>query len=658
MFARIIRWSFYSLVFITPLVFLPNTTELFEFNKLIVTWTLTTIIIAAWAARMLAEKRWIFKRTPLDWPILIFLITTLLSLLFSIDRHVSWYGYYSRWNGGFLSLLSYALLYWSYVSNMTNKSTLRTMHFALSSAALVAFYGVLEHFGIDKNIWVQDVQNRVFSTIGQPNWLAAYLVALIWVPISKLFNDQFLILNFKSINKNQIINFLIFILLFITLLFTKSRSGILAFGISAAFYWGYLMFISKAKLILPFLVFGGVVLSMMIFVSNPIRDLVFKTTSQVLPNSNAGTQLDTGGTESGNIRKIVWTGAIRIWQGSTKNMLLGSGPETFAQSYYQYRPIEHNMTSEWELLYNKAHNEFLNQLATTGILGLGAYLLLLSAMLWTIIKSQIQNPKSQKLSFEIWSLNLAILAGWVTIPITNFWGFSVVVVQILMFLLPAMAVSLQELESKSVEEFKWPQLLVFLPALLLLNSIFRYWYADTRLAEGQKDIKYFQGTQNAQYLLLAHNQTVQAYRLNPVEPVIASELSNSAAYLSLANLQQSTPAAQQLADLSIAASDRALQISPHHPNYYKSRARSLILLSDLSPNYLNLAATTLEQAIKISPTDPRLPFNLGVIYKYLGRNDEAVQMFARSLNLKADFGEPQKQLTEMATASANQKTPR
>jgi putative inorganic carbon (hco3(-)) transporter len=638
MFARLIRWSFYSLVFIVPLIFLPNTTELFEFNKLIVTWILTTFIVAAWVARMLAEKRWIFKRTALDWPLIIFLLVTLLSTLFSIDRHVSWFGYYSRWNGGFLSLFSYALLYWSFVSNMDSNSTRKLINFSLVSASLVAFYGVLEHFGIDKHIWVQDVQNRVFSTIGQPNWLAAYLVALIWIPVST-FNTKFEIRNLKSV-----LNLVLFVLLFVTLLFTKSRSGILAFGISAAFYWGYIFFTTKTKLLMPMVILGGLILGMFVFVSNPIRDLVFKTTTQVLPNTGAGTQLDTGGTESGNIRKIVWTGAIRIWQGNTKNLLLGSGPETFAQSYYQYRPLEHNMTSEWELLYNKAHNEFLNQLATTGIIGLGSYILLLAAMIYVLIREL----KSHSANLFI----LSLLAGWLTFPVTNFWGFSVVVVQILMFILPAIAVTSNEPESKTIEEFNWPHLLIFIPAIFIIYSVLRYWYADTRLAEGQKDIKYFQATQNAQYLMLAHQQTIQAYQLNSAEPVIASELSNTAAYLSLANLQQSTPAAQQLAEISIAASDKALNTSPRHPNYYKSRARSLILLSDLSPKYLELAAQTLEQAILISPTDPRLPFNLGVIYKYLGRDEEAKVMFLKSLNLKADFGEPQKQLTEMATSSA------
>ena len=112
--------------------------------------------------------------------------------------------------------------------------------------------------------------------------------------------------------------------------------------------------------------------------------------------------------------------------------MIGAGPETFAQAYYQYRPIEHNQTSEWELLYNKAHNEFLNYLATTGVFGLLSYLVLLFFM------------ARQMLNTRYLILNTALLAGWVSISVTNFWGFSVVIVQLFLFLFPALAVTLHD----------------------------------------------------------------------------------------------------------------------------------------------------------------------------------------------------------------------
>ncbi len=458
---RLIPIFYYLLFILVPLVWLPNTSELFEFNKLILTYILTTLIAGTWLIRMIIEKKIIFKRTILDIPLLIFLGFSILSLVFSIDVHTSWLGYYSRWNGGLLSLISYSLLYWAFVSNMDSKSALRAVRCALWAAATVAVYGSLEHFGFsiscllttgsfNVSCWVQDVQNRVFATLGQPNWLAAYIVALIFIPLSNItpFNPPLKLRGGNPKGEGDIwkisVNFAIFILLFATLLFTKSRSGLLAFGISSLVFWG-LSF--GKKTIMPMIIFAISISSLILIFQNPIRDLVFKPT---VAEKTVGTALESGGTESGSIRKIVWTGATRIWTSNIKNLLIGTGPETFAMAYYQYRPLEHNQTSEWELLYNKAHNEFLNYLAATGLLGLTSYLILLGSMLW-IFKSQILNTNNQINSknqiqniLDLRILNLGFFAGWLTISITNFWGFSVVVMQLFLFLLPAIAITLND----------------------------------------------------------------------------------------------------------------------------------------------------------------------------------------------------------------------
>ena len=444
LFNKIIAGSYCLLFIVVPLIFLPNTSELFEFNKIIVTYILTTLIVTAWAIHCIVEKKFIFRRTPLDIPILLFLGSSILSLLGSIDVHTSWYGYYSRWNGGLLSLISYSLLYWAFVSNMDSKSALRAVHCGLWAAAIVAVYGSLEHFGFsiscllttssfDVACWVQDVQNRVFATLGQPNWLAAYLVALIYIPLSQLTSRSPLFKKERgSKGVSYWMNLGIFILLFLTLLFTKSRSGLLAFGFSSLVFW----FPQLKKSLKPFLILNSLILILTLVVPNPIRDLVLKTKDQ-RPTANQGPALEVGGTESGSIRKIVWSGATRIWSSNIKNLMIGTGPETFAMAYYQYRPLEHNQTSEWELLYNKAHNEFLNYLATTGVLGLGSYLFLLGAMFWNF-KFLIFNLNSN------FKFQIALLAGWLTILVTNFWGFSVVIMQLFLFLFPAIAITLKD----------------------------------------------------------------------------------------------------------------------------------------------------------------------------------------------------------------------
>lgn len=647
--SRIITWSYYLLFISVPLIFLASTSELFEFNKMILTYLLTVIIAVAWLVRMLLAKRIIFRRSLLDIPILIFLVSQFLSLIFSVDPRVSWLGYYGRFNGGLVSLVCYSLLYWAFVSNMTKKSAQTTIYCSLATAAIISIWGILEHFGssfscllttghFNDACWVQLVKDRVFATLGQPNWLAAYLTALIFIPISLGLQNA----------KRRPIYYLLSAICFLALLFTNSRSGMFAFGVAALVFWSIHLWTTKNWK--TFIILNSLFIIPLLIFPNVTRDLIFKNgslpvRSQPASVAKEGPALETGGTESGAIRKIVWTGAIRAWLSSPKTILIGFGPETFTMAYYQFRPIEHNNTSEWELLYNKAHNEFLNYLTTTGLVGLLSYLLLLGTMFWTFIR-----PLKK---FEI----PALLAGWLTIPITNFWGFSVVIMQILLFLLPALALVLSAPEMPPLKPHHssaagyFAAGLIFLFAGYLGIVILRYWTADTYFAAAQKYEHIFTASQDPQDLFSAFQFAGQSVDLNPGEPSLNSEYSTLAAFMSLVTSETNATASAQLARLAQSHGQQAIITSPHHPNYYKSLSRALIVLSTQNPAYLPEADKVLAAAQTISPTDPRLPFNRGIIAKYLKNYSAAVKFFSAALALKPDFADAQGQLAIVATSA-------
>ncbi|MCJ7829549.1 hypothetical protein MUP50_00465, partial [Patescibacteria group bacterium] len=108
--------------------------ELFEFNKMLLVYFFTILIITAWLIKMIAAKKFLFKRSFWDIPLLIFLISQFLSFLISIDKHTSLWGYYSRFNGGLVSIICYLLLYWAFISNMDKSKTLCSMFYVLCSA--------------------------------------------------------------------------------------------------------------------------------------------------------------------------------------------------------------------------------------------------------------------------------------------------------------------------------------------------------------------------------------------------------------------------------------------------------------------------------------------------------------------------------------------
>ncbi|MBI3559870.1 O-antigen ligase family protein [Candidatus Gottesmanbacteria bacterium] len=658
---RIIRWGFYLLFGLVPILLTPWNYELFEFNKMMAVYALTVIITGAWVVKSITLGEFRIAKTPLDIPTLLFLSSQLLSSLFSIDPHVSWFGYYSRFNGGMLSIMSYVLLYYAFVSNVqemiSDKQEVirKLLKVALASGVVVALYGVAERLGIDKHLWVQDVQNRVFSTLGQPNWLAAYLTAL--VPLTWYFALKSQISKLKSQNSwslEFVMSLLTVALFSVVLLFTRSRSGLLGFAVADVVFWG-LVFIRRglARQGLALSNLRGALLTfiichiaffLIIFLNGTSIDSVDRwfslnawksrlsysrsievtnpRSNEATPSAYTAPLLETGGTESGTIRKYVWQGAINAWQSSTKTKLIGTGTETFAFAFYQYRPREHNLTSEWDFLYNKAHNEYLNYLSTTGIFGLGSYLLFISSFLVWFVK----NLKTQNV------LSLALLAGWASILVTNFFGFSVVILQVFLFMFPAMAISGEHIKVYKVKlpyAFFTPLVLLVSLALLVLLSI--SWYADTLYATG------YRASRTGQYDV-AVAELSRAGFLNPNEPLYADELGNAyAGLVSSAIEAKDATAAASLVKQSLAASDRAITTSPHNVNFWKSRTKVYYAFSSFDPAFNDAAIEALDRASKLSPNDPKITYNLAILYGRKASNDKAIDLLKASIDLKPNY---------------------
>src|SRR3989344_364409 len=254
----VIEYSFYLLFLLVPLVFTSKTSELFEFNKMWLAFGLTIIIGASWFTKMIIQKKILLFRTPLDVPIGLFLLSQIISTIFSLDTHVSIWGYYSRFNGGLLSIIAYVFLYYAFMANFFAKAEAgllivkRLILVSLFSGIIVALWGLPSHFGYDPtcylfrgtfdvSCWTDAFQPRVriFSTLGQPDWLAAYLVILIPIALS-LFIASFKTIaeskdKFRILKKNILLLaccLLLVILFYADLVFTDSRSGFIAFWVA------------------------------------------------------------------------------------------------------------------------------------------------------------------------------------------------------------------------------------------------------------------------------------------------------------------------------------------------------------------------------------------------------------------------------------------
>jgi putative inorganic carbon (hco3(-)) transporter len=708
---KIIEYSFYAIFFFVPLVLAPDTSELFEFNKMWLTYILAIFIFAAWFSKMFIKRTFRIQRTPLDIPIILFLLSQVISTVFSLDSHISLWGYYSRFNGGLISIITYIFLYYAFVSNFKeNAKTVvkRLIFVTLFSGAIVALWGLPSHFGYDPtclvfrgtfdvSCWTADFQPRVriFSTLGQPDWMAAYLAVLLPLIAGYLIKSPlfFNLTNGLKISWNKLgrfsLYFLIFILFFIDLLYTGAKSGFIAVSLSAlVFAVGYvfleirnrekkdrknftfdfklLAFAAVCTIIITFIV-GTPFQRFRIFSYSGVKSLVTQVTTKpaanttkqttvVTPPPVPGTTGELGGTDSGTIRLYVWQGAIDAW---LHNPIFGTGVETFAFAYYKYRPIGHNLTSEWRYLYNKAHNEFLNYLTTTGAFGLLTYLSIIILFFYLSVKSLLK----EKGSTERRVLILALLCGYISMLVTNFFGFSVVIINLFVFLIPAFVFVLANLidfnkayvfswtkeipnnKAQPIDypfsKFTWASIAVI--SVISLFSIFtliNYWNADRNYAKGYNYDR--AGDYQTAYKYL-HDAVLQ----RPGEPVFKDELSINDAVLAIsllsqnpqdqAQASQAAALAQNLAQEAVSISD---EVNSQHPNnlvFWKTRVRVFYTLSQADERYLPLALTAIKKAAELAPTDADISYNLGVLYGQTGDTKSAVSTLENTVKLKPDL---------------------
>ncbi|MDD2225197.1 MAG: O-antigen ligase family protein [Candidatus Shapirobacteria bacterium] len=620
-----IHFLFLALVFFTPFIFTQSNSELFELPKMYFVYLLTTLITTFHLINVIQKKAPFRKKTFLDIPILLFFISQVISTYYSIDPHTSFFGYYSRLNGGLLSLICYLLLYFILSVYIDSDFKNKIINFSLLSAFLVSIYAIAEHFGIDKNLWVQDVQSRVFSTLGQPNWLAAYLCIFIPFSIFKFFES--IKIDFDKSNKlygrimiRPYLYLILTLIFYISLLFTKSKSGIIACLISLAIYFAVSFFKNKPFRKLLILNYSLLII-LSLLITNPIKDsfISFIKTRHIVPivveDKIPSSKILI--TSSGDIRKIVWTGAIDLWK---KFPIFGTGVETFAYSYYWTRPVEHNLTSEWDYLYNKAHNEYINYLATTGTVGFTTYCFFIISVLFFSLKSPLSKGNLE-------GLNLVVLASFSSILITNFAGFSVVTTSLFFFLLPTLLNPDQEIKVETLHTTSLRKFLVIpiiIISLFLIKKTIFFYIADIAYNQSEK-----YDSQNDYQTALSFAQT--SHQLNPSEPLYIDKLATIYSKIAL------NTGKQEYIDQAIDYSDLTIKISPANINFWKQRAQDYLYLSGIDTKYFSVSITALTNAASLAPTDPKIFYSLGQFLETASLTDQAIPYYQKAIELKSNY---------------------
>lgn len=709
---------------ITPLLIFTWTSELFEIPKMLFIYSTSITILFTWLLHLPIYGKLPFRTSKVDLIIILFLISQILATIFSIHPFTSIFGWYSRMNGGLASIICYLISFYA-INTFLNREQITALIKSLIYASVpVSIYGILQHYGVDSQLWKQDVQHRIFASLGQPNWLAAYLTTIIpftWLFILKpnhhkqnsnhyislaanifimiifaiglsfihrvidtqsvlyinlvglLIIFSFTLNLFKNYLDKSIQYYLIFIISFLALLFTKSRSGLIAFIVSDFIFWGALLILSlklKNDLLInfktvfkKFAIINLIVVVASLIYSTPytpsVNDLIYQ--SSLVPDQETGLAI-SGGSPSSQIRQIVWQGA---WQLGLQYPLFGTGVETFGYSYYWTRPFAHNLVSEWDFLYNKAHNEFLNYIATTGFIGFSTYLALIISIIYVLIKGshliKIINvssiPSTEKQSNSTNILNLSVLCAFGSILITNYFGFSVVIISLFFYTIPAFSDQIKNqlrMISFPLKNliFSFITLLITITGTIFLQfQVYQIFKADLEYETADNLMK----NDDQQTALTLITQAIQRQPRQALYYDLASEISANLSIISF--FSQQPDLAEKYANLSLGYSNRSLELSPFHLNIWKNRAAILINLTTIDPQLMQTATKSLEIAHELAPTDPKVTYNLALLYSRQDMVHSAIETLYRTTEMKPNYPEPYYALAllhyQQATSDSN-----
>ena len=355
--AQIVRSLIYTLVLTTPLIFTSSTVEGFEFPKMIVIYIVGTTIIFLFL--MTRTKKLIKPKTT---PVM-FILAYMAATLTSTHIYTSLWGYYSRFNGGLVSMLVYFGLYITALNllNKTNFENIKKM--MVITSIPVSLYGIFQHLVLSKDQGTV----RIFSNIGQANWLGAYLAFCILIALGYMFSQR-----------NWRLYLSAYSLGFLGLWLTFSVSSLLGLvgGLAVFTACNRGALVKQPRKAVAVATFSFLVVVFMPGIWQKRIEDVYKSITLV-QTAHAQNTKQFNISDSGLIRKGMWAGSIYIITSDSKTFILGSGPETFAYVFQKHRPAFLNYTSEWEYILNKPHNYYLEIWTTTGLIGFTTYIALI-----------------------------------------------------------------------------------------------------------------------------------------------------------------------------------------------------------------------------------------------------------------------------------------
>jgi len=483
---KVIEAGWLAALVVTPLFFNVFSSRVFEPDKLTTLRSIALVMILAWLVKLIEDYRagesgfglragtlappaeyplgrvtvWI-TGTPLVVATLILAGVYLLTTMTSVAPRLSLWGSYQRLQGTYTTL-SYMVIFFFMLGYLrTREQVERLVTTAILTSLPISMYGIVQHEGWDPLPWLGDVQLRVASTMGNSIFVAAYLIMVVPLTLSRLMAALGVMLEEKETNLANFVlaSCYVFVLLaqgaaiffsqsrgpwlgllgglFVFVLLglielrrrAEDRSGLITSEVVLAVIVAILLFpfVPILILIAPFwrkswrwawlswisaAVVSMVLIAVMNLPASPlgfVRDMPYVGRLARILETESGT---------GKVRVLIWEGTVGLVTHDPVRLLIGYGPETMHVAYNPFYPPELGHIEARNASPDRSHNETWDSLVITGVIGFLAYLFLFTSLFYYTLKwlGLIPSARHRHLFISLW-----LVGGLVVVGVLRVW---------------------------------------------------------------------------------------------------------------------------------------------------------------------------------------------------------------------------------------------
>ncbi|MES2803310.1 MAG: O-antigen ligase family protein [Bdellovibrionota bacterium] len=619
-----LQWLICIFVVIMPLLFCKwNDQSPFEMIKAYFSAFSIAVIAGIFLVTRIFRDKIEIRYNNWVWGLLIYLAAYMLSFAFAGHYYSSLWGVLNLPAGSVMTVTTFVVMSLITVQIFSHEHSLKKLASCFVICAfLMSLYGILQHFGGDPIKWwvYASMEERALSTMGQSVGYGTVLGCCLPLCFAFFITSQ---------NRKKAILWAIpFICMNLGILYSGSRLPILAYFIVMVIFLGFLA-IFKRKL--PTISWKRIGVAYLIIV---LANVAYFTE----PGFNSLKQkLEIQELKNGyGTRFIVWGTAFEMWK---KHPILGVGPENFGEEFNHIQTVEQNYGESWNLIWHKAHNEFIHYLATTGVVGFGAYLWLIILMFIPVFRILFRKEQEWNADYVF---AVALLGGFGYLLATHMTAFSFIPTLMFFYLFPAMNFSFANIEKTVTFENKLPKYgrwfaagLVTVLATYIVYTVNGVWQADINYNDSRRQLVNYGNFDKASELLET------AIRQNPGNAEYWCFRADIYYNFLVRSVRETGAAAEakkrKFFDEVVRSSDTCVKMDDRKSDLWRARGTLFMSLSQMVPQMLEGSLASFKKAVEVYPNNPYNHISVAGVYRRKGRNDLAIQELNTAISLRRDI---------------------